>query len=79
MAAMIQGFMLGTIFGMFLELACIALTMEKKGLNNMKQVNVTEITVQDCIDMFEKKNMYTVIDGGKIVGFVSTTELKGEK
>lgn len=45
----------------------------------MKQVNEREITIQDCIDMFEKKNMYTVIDGGKIVGFVSTTELKGEK
>jgi hypothetical protein len=45
----------------------------------MIQVNEKEITIQDCIDMFEKKNMYTVIDGGKIVGFVSTTELKGEK
>lgn len=27
---MIQGFMLGTIFGMFLELACIVLTMAKR-------------------------------------------------
>lgn len=45
----------------------------------MIQVNERETTIQDCIDMFEKKNMYTVIDGGKIVGFVSTTELKGEK
>ena len=45
----------------------------------MIQVNEREITIQDCIDMFEMKNMYTVIDGGKIVGFVSTTELKGEK
>lgn len=44
----------------------------------MIQVNEKVITVQDCIDMFEKKNRYTVIDGGKIVGFVSTTELKGE-
>lgn len=45
----------------------------------MKQVNEREITIQDCIDMYEKKDMYTVIDGGKVVGFVSTTELKGEK
>lgn len=45
----------------------------------MKQVNEKVITVQDCIDMYEKKDMYTVIDGGKVVGFVSTTELKGEK
>lgn len=36
----------------------------------MKQVNVTKITVQDCIDMYEKKDMVTVIDGGKVVGFV---------
>jgi hypothetical protein len=35
----------------------------------MKQVNEKVITVQDCIDMYEKKDMY-VIDGGKVVGFV---------
>jgi hypothetical protein len=33
----------------------------------MKQVNEKVITVQDCIDI---KDMYTVIDGGKVVGFV---------
>lgn len=36
----------------------------------MKQVNEKVITVQDCIDMYEKKDMYTVIDGGKVAGFV---------
>lgn len=36
----------------------------------MKQVNEKVITVQDCIDMYEKKDKYTVIDGGKVVGFV---------
>lgn len=36
----------------------------------MKQVNEKVITVQDCIDMYEKKDMYTVIDSGKVVGFV---------
>lgn len=41
----------------------------------MRQVNETEITVQDCIDMFEKKDMTTVIDSGRVVGFVK----KGEK
>lgn len=34
----------------------------------MKQVNEKVITVQDCIDM------YTVIDGGKVVGFVEKRE-----
>jgi hypothetical protein len=45
----------------------------------LEGINRNEVTVQDCIDMYEKKDMVTVIDGGKIVGFVSTTELKGEK
>lgn len=36
----------------------------------MKRVNERVITIQDCIDMFEKKDMYTVIDGGKVVGFI---------
>ena len=36
----------------------------------MKQVNEKVITVQDCIDM----DMYTVIDGGKVVGFVEKRE-----
>lgn len=44
--------------------------MQKKGKNNMKQVNEKVITVQDCIDMYEKKDVVTVIDGGKVVGFV---------
>lgn len=41
----------------------------------MKQVNEKEITVQDCIDMYEKKDMVTVIDSGRVVGFVK----KGER
>lgn len=40
----------------------------------MKQVNEKVITVQDCIDMYEKKNKVTVIDGGKVVGFVKREE-----
>ena len=40
----------------------------------MKQVNEKVITVQDCIDMYEKKDMYTVIDDGKVVGFVEKRE-----
>lgn len=40
----------------------------------MKQVNEKAITVQDCIDMYEKKDMYTVIDSGKVVGFVEKGE-----
>lgn len=41
----------------------------------MKQVNEKVITVQDCIDMYEKKGMYTILDGGRVAGFV---EKRGE-
>ena len=34
---MIQGFMLGTIFGMFLELACIVLTMARTKRKERKE------------------------------------------
>lgn len=40
----------------------------------MKQVNEKVITVQDCIDMYEKKGMYTILDGGRVAGFVEERE-----
>lgn len=32
-------------------------------------MNLEVITIQDCIDMFEKKGMSVIINDGKIVGF----------
>ena len=32
------------------------------------------VTVQDCIDLFEKKGMETVIKNGKVVGFTGRRE-----
>lgn len=40
----------------------------------MKQVNEKVITVQNCIDMYEKKGMYTILDGGRVAGFVEKRE-----
>lgn len=37
-------------------------------------VNMEVITVQDCIDMYEKKEMITLISDGKIVGFFDQKE-----
>lgn len=33
-------------------------------------MNYDEITIEDCIEMFEKKGMTTVINDGKVVEFV---------
>lgn len=35
------------------------------------------VTVQDCIDLFEKKGMETVIKNGKVVGFTGRREAHG--
>ena len=32
-------------------------------------MELKRVTVQDCIDLFEKKGMETVIKHGKVVGF----------
>ncbi len=34
-------------------------------------MNKDTITLQDCIDMFEKKDMSVVINDGKVVDFIS--------
>lgn len=36
----------------------------------MMELNREEITLQDCVDMYEKRDMCTILDGGKIVGFI---------
>lgn len=35
----------------------------------MNKINYDAISVQDCIDMFEKKDKATIINNGKVVGF----------
>lgn len=32
-------------------------------------MNLEVITIQDCIDMYDKKGQSTIINDGKIVGF----------
>ena len=49
--------------------------LSKKGTKSMKKMdysNIIEldnITLQDCEDMYRMKNMRTVIDDGRIVNF----------
>ncbi len=35
-----------------------------------KEINREAITIEDCIDMAEKKGLYAVISNGKVVDFV---------
>lgn len=33
-------------------------------------MNLEEITIEDCIDMYEKKGQAVIINDGKVIGFV---------
>lgn len=34
-------------------------------------MNLDVITIQDCLDMYEKKGQVAIINDGKVVGFIS--------
>lgn len=34
-------------------------------------MNLEEVTIQDCLDMYNMKNNITIINDGKVVGFES--------
>lgn len=34
-------------------------------------MDLNKVTLEDCIDMFEKKNMVVVIEHGQVTGFVA--------
>ncbi len=33
-------------------------------------MDLSKVTVQDCIDLFEKKNKTVVLNDGNVIGFV---------
>ena len=33
-------------------------------------IELDEVTLEDCIDLYEKKNMSTIINDGHIINFV---------
>ena len=33
-------------------------------------IELSEVTLEDCIDLYEKKNMSTIINDGHIINFV---------
>lgn len=40
----------------------------------MCSINFNVVTIQDCLDMYEKKNTYTIINDGRVVGFGKEVE-----
>lgn len=34
-------------------------------------MNLEAITIQDCLDMYEKKNQVAIINDGKVIGFIT--------
>lgn len=41
-------------------------------------MNYEAITIEDCIDMFEKKNCVSIIEDGVVKGFKERYEYDGE-
>lgn len=35
----------------------------------MNEINMVEVTVEDCMDMYEKKGKITVISNGCVISF----------
>ncbi len=34
-------------------------------------MNLENVTIQDCLDMYEKKEYITIINDGKVIDFIS--------
>ena len=39
-------------------------------MNYENIIELDNITLEDCIDLYEKKNMYTIINDGRIINLV---------
>lgn len=48
-------------------------------VNYKNIIELNNVTLQDCIDLFEKKNRRTIINDGKIIDFVVENENYNQK
>ena len=39
-------------------------------MNYETVIELDEVTLEDCIDLYEKKNMSTIINDGHVINFV---------
>ena len=37
-------------------------------------MNIEKITIQDCLDMYEKKRQAVILENGQVVGFAKEQE-----
>lgn len=37
-------------------------------------MNIEKITLEDCLDLYEKKGIVTILKDGKVIGFQKETE-----
>ena len=44
-------------------------------MNYENIIELDNITLEDCIDLYEKKNMYTIINDGRIINLVKEENL----
>ena len=33
-------------------------------------IELSEVTLEDCVDLYEKKNTYTIVNDGRVINFV---------
>ena len=41
----------------------------KRIMSNDEIIDLNKVTLEDCVDLYEKKDMYTVLSNGKVIDF----------
>ena len=41
----------------------------KKQTNYNSTIDLDRVTLEDCLDLYQKKNMYTILSSGRIIDF----------
>lgn len=44
-------------------------------MNYEKIIELSRVTLEDCLEMYEKKNMVSVINDGRMINFVKEKEM----
>lgn len=44
-----------------------------------ENINLAAVTLEDCIDMYEKKGQATLVSAGQVIGFFDEKEYSYEK
>lgn len=44
-------------------------------MNYEKIIELSNVTLEDCLEMYEKKNMISIINDGRMINFVKEKEI----